>query len=249
MKDGEEVKKIVKDFYSKAAVGGGCNSCCGRKNKSKNEQIARSIGYSEEELSVAGAGNLGLGCGNPVALANIKEGDTVLDLGSGAGLDCFLAADRTGSSGKVIGIDMTEEMISIARQNAEKQGYDNVEFRPGDIEDLPVDDNSVDVVISNCVVNLAPDKQKVFREVFRVLKKGGRMYLSDIVLLKELSKEQRQDGKLIAGCVGGAMLRDHYIKVIEDAGFSVKVLAEDKEISKKQYEGIPLESLKVEARK
>lgn len=130
-----------------------------------------------------------------------------------------------------------------------KQGRKNVEFRLGDIEDLPIDDNLIDVAISNCVVNLAPDKGKVFREVFRVLKKGGRIYLSDIVLLKELSREQRQDSELIAGCVGGAMLKDDYIKTVEDAGFSVKILSEDKEISKRQYQGIPLESLKIEAKK
>lgn len=244
------VKKTVKDFYGKIAKGD--NSCCGTcgcVGTAENEQIAKSIGYSDEDLKKVGSANMGLGCGNPVALAYIKEGDTVVDLGSGGGLDCFLASERVGSSGKVIGIDMTEEMISMARQNAEKQGYKNVEFRLGDIEDLPIDENSIDVAISNCVVNLAPDKGKVFREVFRVLRKGGRMYLSDIVLLKELSREQRQDGTLIAGCVGGAMLKDDYIKIIKDAGFTVKILSEDKEISKRQYQGIPLESLKVEAKK
>lgn len=248
MTNKNNVKKTVKDFYGQVATQGGCCSCsC--SNKKNNEQIAKGIGYSDRELEKVGSANMGLGCGNPVALAYIKEGDTVVDLGSGGGLDCFLASERAGDSGKVIGIDMTEEMISMARQNAEKQGYKNVEFRLGDIEDLPVDDNSVDVAISNCVVNLAPNKQKVFGEVFRVLKNGGRMYLSDIVLLKELSREQRQDGALIAGCVGGAMLKNDYIKTIKDAGFTVKILSEDKKISKRQYQGIPLESLKIEAKK
>lgn len=248
MRKQNEVKKIVKEFYGQVATKGGCCSCsC--KNRTENEQIAKSIGYSDVELKKVGGANLGLGCGNPVALAHIKEGDTVVDLGSGAGLDCFLAGDKVGSSGKVIGIDMTKEMIDMARSNAEKQGYKNVEFRLGDIEDLPIDANSVDVAISNCVINLAPDKLKVFKEVFRILKKGGRMYLSDIVLLEELSEEQRQNSELIASCVGGALLKDDYLKIIEEAGFTVTVLSEDKEISKRQYQGIPLESLKVEAKK
>lgn len=248
MKDDTEVKKIVKDFYSGVAKNGGCCSCsC--KNKIENAEIAKSIGYSETEIAKVGGANLGLGCGNPTALALIKEGETVLDLGSGAGLDCFLAADKVGKSGKVIGVDMTEEMIEMARENAKNQGYTNVEFKLGDIEKLPIEDNSIDVVISNCVVNLAPDKSKVFNEVYRVLNKGGRMYISDIVLLKELSPEQRANAELIAGCVGGALLKDDYIKTIENAGFSVKILSEDKDISKRQYQGIPLESLKVEAKK
>ncbi|MFA5744830.1 MAG: arsenite methyltransferase [Candidatus Paceibacterota bacterium] len=248
MKTDAEVKKIVKDFYSDVATKGGCCGCsC--QNKTEHAKIARSIGYSDAEIAKVGNANLGLGCGNPIALALIKEGETVLDLGSGAGLDCFLAADKVGVSGKVIGVDMTEEMVTMARENATNQGYTNIEFKLGDIEKLPIEDSSIDVVISNCVVNLAPDKSKVFGEVYRVLSKGGRMYISDIVLLDELSPEQRANGKLIAGCVGGALLKNDYIKIIEDAGFTVKVLSEDKEISKRQYQGIPLESLKVEAKK
>ena len=250
MKKDSEVKEIVKNFYGQVATrGGGCSCSCSCQNQDTNEQIAKSIGYSDEEIKKVGEANLGLGCGNPVALAHIKEGDVVVDLGSGAGLDCFLASEKVGSSGKVIGIDMTEEMIEMARSAAENQGYKNIEFRLGDIENLPIEDSSADVIISNCVVNLAPDKLKVFKESYRVLKSGGRIYLSDIVLLDELTSEQRQDGKLIAGCVGGALLRDDYIKIIEDAGFTVRILAEDKEISKRQYQGIPLESLKIEARK
>lgn len=248
MAKNQEVKKIVKDFYGNVAVRGGCCGCsC--KNKTLNEEIAKSIGYSQGELKKVGGANLGLGCGNPVALANIKQGDVVLDLGSGAGLDCFLAAEKVGNSGKVIGVDMTEEMIVMAQKNAKDQGYKNIEFKLGDIGSLPIENDSIDVIISNCVVNLAPDKTKVFKEAYRVLKTGGRIYLSDIVLLKELSPEQREDEELLAGCVGGALLKEDYLKTIEGAGFTVKVVSEDKEISKRQYQGIALESLKIEAKK
>lgn len=248
MKKDNKIKQIVKKHYGKIAGGGGCCSCgCG--NQTDNKKIAKSIGYSDEEIKSAGIANLGLGCGNPTSMAEIKKGETVLDLGSGAGFDCFLAAKKVGQTGKIIGVDMTEEMVERARANAKKQGYDNVEFKLGDIENLPIEDNSIDVVISNCVVNLAPDKSKVFKEVYRVLEKGGRMYISDIVLLDNLNQEQRENEKLIAGCVGGALLKDDYLKIIKDAGFEVRILSEDKDISKRQYQGIPLESLKVEARK
>ena len=246
MKSNDKTKQIVKKYYSQIAgnAGGCCCPSCGCGGKD-----TKSIGYSQEELEFAGEANLGLGCGNPTALANIKEGDTVLDLGSGAGLDCFLAARKVGDSGKVIGVDMTQEMIDMAELNARKHGLKNVEFRLGDIENLPINGNSIDVVISNCVINLAPGKEKVFAEVFRILKPGGKMYVSDIVLLDDLSQEQKQNEELIAGCVGGALLRDDYLKIIKNAGFEVKILSEDKEISKRQYQGIPLESIKIEAKK
>ena len=243
----DKIKQIVKKHYGKIATGGGCCNSCGCGSKDENERISKSIGYSDKEIKSVSDANLGLGCGNPTGMGEIKEGDVVLDLGSGAGFDCFLAAKKVGEAGRVIGVDMTEEMIDKAKASAKKYGYKNVEFRLGDIEKLPVDDNSIDVAISNCVVNLVPDKSKVFREVYRVLKKGGRMYISDIVLLKNLSDEQKNDDELIAGCVGGAMLKDDYIKIIKDAGFEVNVLSEDKDISKRQYQGAPLESLKVEA--
>lgn len=246
MKNGK-IKRIVKRYYGKIATGGGCCNSCGCCSKNDNERISKSIGYSDQEIKSVSDANLGLGCGNPTGMGKIKEGDVVLDLGSGAGFDCFLAAKKVGAAGKVIGVDMTEEMIDKAEINAKKYGYKNVEFRLGDIEKLPIDNNSIDVVISNCVINLVPDKSKVFREVHRVLKKGGRMYISDIVLLKNLSKEQRNDDDLIAGCVGGALLKDDYLKIIKDAGFEVNVLSEDKDISKRQYQEAPLESLKVEA--
>lgn len=247
MKD-DKIKQIVKKHYGKIATAGGscCNSCgCGFKDE--NERISKSIGYSDQDIKSVSDANLGLGCGNPTGMGEIKEGDVVLDLGSGAGFDCFLAAKKVGEQGRVIGVDMAEEMIEKAKTNADKYGYKNVEFRLGDIEKLPVEDNSIDVIISNCVVNLAPDKLKVFKEALRTLKKGGRMYLSDIVLLKNLSETERNDNELIAGCVGGALLKDDYLKIIKDAGFEVNVLSEDKDISKRQYEGAPLESLKIEA--
>lgn len=247
--DQSEVKNIVKKHYSKiATASGSCCSSCGCGDTS-NEQIAKSIGYSEAEINSALDANLGLGCGNPTALGHIKQGDTVLDLGSGAGFDCFLSVKKVGDSGKVIGVDFSEEMIEKAMRNAKKLKYNNVEFRLGDIENLPVSDNSIDIIISNCVINLAPDKSKVFEESYRVLKDGSKMYVSDIVLLEDISEEIKNNEGLLAGCVGGALLRDDYIKIAEDAGFKVKILSEDKEISKRQYQGIPLESLKIEATK
>ena len=164
--------------------------------------------------------NLGLGCGNPVAIASLKEGETVLDLGSGPGLDCFLAAEKVGENGKVIGVDMTHEMIEKARANAVKGNYSNVEFRLGEIEHLPVADNSVDVVISNCVINLSPDKESVFKETFRVLKPGGRIMVSDVVLSKELPDFLKNSDEAYIGCISGALLKDEYLETIENAGFN-----------------------------
>jgi len=250
MKD-DEIKQIVKTKYSKIAKSGcGCgktSSCCGTSLSAT--QISKSIGYSEEEINVASEANLGLGCGNPVALSTIKEGDVVLDLGSGAGFDAFLAAKKVGNKGKVIGLDMSEEMIRKAKENAGRYGYQNVEFKLGDIENIPIEANTIDVIISNCVINLSPNKEKVFSEAYRVLKNGGKMFVSDIVLLEELTQEQRNNEELIAGCVGGAILKDEYLKTIRNAGFKVNVIGEDKDISKRQYNGIKVESIKIEATK
>ncbi|MDD3627072.1 MAG: arsenite methyltransferase [bacterium] len=248
--DEKKVKKIVKEKYEKIAkTKNSCccttSSCCGSENS--NKEISKSIGYSDEEISLVPESNLGLGCGNPIAFSNLKEGDTVLDLGSGAGFDAFLAAEKVGKNGFVIGVDMTEGMVKKARENAEKHNYSNVEFRLGDIEQLPVQDNSIDIIISNCVINLAPNKDKVFQEAYRVLRNKGKLYVSDIVLLEPLSNEQKNDKDLIAGCVGGAELRDDYIEIIQKAGFKVKILSEDKDISERQYNGINLESIKIEA--
>lgn len=236
------IKKIVRDKYSKIATTDS-NCSCSCKNK---KDTSRSIGYSEEELKIVGEANLGLGCGNPLAYGKIKEGDIVLDLGSGAGIDSILAAKKVGEKGKVIGVDMTEEMIEKARANAKKYNIKNVEFLLGEIEKLPLKDNSVDTIITNCVINLTPDKVKTFKEAYRVLKPGGSIYLSDIVLLSELTSEQRRNKELISGCVAGALLKDDYLKKIKEVGFKVRILHENKEISKKQYRGIDLESIMVE---
>ena len=226
-----DVKKIVKDRYSKIANQGlSCcgpiSTCCG--SASIAQAISRGIGYSNDELeSVPEGANLGLGCGNPVALASLKEGDTILDLGSGAGFDCFLAAAKVGKNGKVIGVDMTPEMVARTRENAQKGNYENVEFRLGEIENLPVADNSVDVIISNCVINLSPDKTKVFKEAFRVLKPGGRLMVSDIVLLKELPDFIRNSVAAYVGCISGALLKDEYLAAVNEVGFQeVKILDE-----------------------
>lgn len=244
----DEIKKIVKSGYSKIAKES--NSCCKCSCSSKNDHdIAKAIGYSEDDINNISEAELGLGCGNPVAISSIKEGDVVLDLGSGAGFDAFLAVKKVGSKGKVIGIDMTEEMITKATIIAAKHGYNNVEFKLADIEDLPIEDNSIDIIISNCVINLSPDKDKVFAEAYRVLKQGGKMYISDIVLLEELSEEQKKDEELITGCVAGAVLKDEYIAIVKKVGFDVKILKENKDISKQQYQGIPLESLSLEISK
>ncbi len=221
MKD-EDIKKVVREGYAKIARQE--SSCCGPVSTCGSadlqETVSKKIGYTDEELKAVPQGaNLGLGCGNPVALASLREGETVLDLGSGAGFDCFLAANNVGKSGKVIGIDMTPEMLEKARENADKSSYANVEFRLGEIENLPVADNSVDVVISNCVINLSPDKRRVFMEAFRVLKPGGRLMVSDIVLLKELPDFIKNSIEAYIGCLSGALMRDEYIGAVKAAGF------------------------------
>jgi len=223
----KEIKKFVKKRYGEIAKArvSCCPSCkCG---PSLIEFGAR-IGYSDEDLrNVPEASNMGLGCGNPVALAALKEGDTVLDLGSGGGIDVFLAAKRVGRKGKVIGVDMTEEMVEKAESTARKYGYVNVEFRLGEIESLPVEDNSVDVIISNCVINLSIDKEKVFREAYRVLKPGGRIMISDLVTEGELPEEIKKSFDAWAGCIAGALEKNEYLATIRKAGFEkVTVVSE-----------------------
>ncbi len=204
-------------------------SCCGSGSVSTAREISKNIGYSDADIDAVPEGaNLGLGCGNPVALASLKQGETVLDLGSGAGFDSFLAAERVGTKGKVIGVDMTPDMLDKARENARKGKYKNVEFRLGEIENLPVADNAVDVIISNCVINLAPDKKCVFSEAYRVLKPGGRLMVSDIVLTKELPPALKNSIEAYVGCVAGASKKDDYLATIKSAGFTnIKVNQED----------------------
>ncbi|HWQ21305.1 MAG TPA: arsenite methyltransferase [Clostridia bacterium] len=218
----QKIKEIVKDKYGKIAAGSGCGcgSGCQPMPDDSVDDISKGLGYSDADLAAVPEGaNLGLGCGNPLAFAALKEGDVVLDLGSGAGFDSFLAARKVGTTGKVIGVDMTPEMIARATANAKSGGYDNVEFLLGDIEALPLPDDSVDMAISNCVINLAPDKEKVFRELYRVLRPGGRFMVSDLVLLKELPEKVRTDVEAYVGCVAGAVLKDQYLGVISAAGF------------------------------
>jgi SAM-dependent methyltransferase len=230
----KDIKKEVKKKYGEIAAGSGscsCSSsaaCCGT-SPSANE-LSTSVGYTPAELAVIPAGaNLGLGCGNPVALASLRPGETVLDLGSGGGIDCFLAGRKVGPQGHVIGVDMTEEMVRLARENSAKSGLKNVEFRQGEIENLPLEDGIVDAVISNCVINLSTDKERVFREVYRVLKPGGRMMVSDIVLDGELPEKIEDSVAAYTGCIGGALKRADYLAAIAKAGFTgVEIVAETK---------------------
>ena len=227
----KDVKKAVREGYAKIAnQSKSCctpaSSCCG--STAVAQDISKKIGYTDEDLKAVPEGaNLGLGCGNPVALASLKKGETVLDLGSGAGFDCFLAVRNVGAKGKVIGVDMTPEMLDKARENARQGKYKNVEFRLGEIENLPVADNSVDVIISNCVINLSPDKARVFTEAFRVLKPGGRLMVSDIVLLKELPEVIKKSVSAYVGCISGSVMKAEYLRLIRKAGFKdVSILEE-----------------------
>lgn len=226
----DQIKKIVRDGYAKIATQSvsccSSSSCCG--NTSLAKDISKSVGYSDEEINIVPEGaNLGLGCGNPVAIASLREGDVVLDLGSGAGFDAFLASSRVGNTGRVIGVDMTPEMINKARENARKSDYKNVEFRFSEIEKLSVEDNSIDVIISNCVINLSPDKQSVFKEAFRVLRPGGRLMVSDLVLTKELPGIIKESVEAYVGCLAGAIKKDEYLNLITMAGFQdVEVISE-----------------------
>jgi len=218
----KEIKKVVKENYAKIIKQSG--SWYGPINSSYGsidltQDFLTKIGYTSEELQAVPEGSIGLGCGNPVALASLREGETVLDLGSGAGFDCFLAANKVGRKGRVIGVDMTPEMVEKARENAKKGNYGNIEFRVGEIESLPVADNSIDVIISNCVINLSPDKRMAFKEAFRVLRAGGRLMVSDIVLLNELPGFIRDSIEAYIGCLSGAILKEDYMEAIREAGF------------------------------
>jgi arsenite methyltransferase len=229
-----DVKETVRRQYGDIAAGR-TGGCCGDKSA---HAAALQIGYESQDLDAVPEGaNLGLGCGNPTAIAALQPGETVVDLGSGAGFDCFLAARQVGSSGRVIGVDMTDEMLAKARQNAEKGSFTNVEFRKGEIEALPLEDASVDVVISNCVLNLVPDKRKAFSEIVRVLKPGGRLAVSDIVLERPLPIEIQEDPAAYAGCISGAILRDDYLRLLSASGLSGVHVTQEADAS-----GILLES-------
>jgi arsenite methyltransferase len=230
----KDIKKEVKKKYGELAkssascCGSAKSGCCGTAPSA--EELSASVGYTPAELALIPEGaNLGLGCGNPVALASLRPGETVLDLGSGGGIDCFLAARKVGPEGRAIGVDMTAEMIDLARANARKGDLKNVEFRLGEIENLPVEDGTVNVVISNCVINLSTDKEKVFREIYRVLKPGGRMMVSDIVLDGELPAKVKDSVAAYTGCIGGALQRRDYLDAMAKAGFTqVEIVAEDR---------------------
>jgi len=244
MEERIDIRTAVRDGYGAIAEGKGCG--CGTSGSGAGATCcAGELGYSEAETaSIPEGANLGLGCGAPVALAAPKRGETVLDLGSGAGVDVFLAAREVGPEGRVIGVDMTPAMIDRARAHAAKESFANVEFRLGEIEHLPLPDASVDVIVSNCVVNLSPEKAQVFREAFRVLKPGGRMLLSDLVLERPLPAETRDSIEAYVGCIGGASLRGEYLELIRGAGFlGVEVVREGR------YGAEPVTSVQVRATK
>src|SRR5437868_5797655 len=219
------IREEVRRRYGATARGE--SSSCG--DKCCTSTSAETLGYSTEQSAITPeAANLGLGCGNPLAIASLQRGQTVLDLGSGAGFDCFLATRAVGPSGKVIGVDMTDEMLTKARENAKRNGFDNVEFRLGEIEALPVADESVDVVISNCVINLSPQKERVFREIFRVLRTGGRLAVADIVATAPLPHEVKGDWAAYTGCMAGASEIDDLEKMLHNAGFDrIKIAPKD----------------------
>jgi ubiquinone/menaquinone biosynthesis C-methylase UbiE len=221
----EDIHKLVRKGYGKIAKQSGTGCCCGCGSATN---VSEQVGYSKADLtSVPEGSDLNLGCGNPVALASLKQGETVVDLGSGGGLDCFIAAGKVGETGKVIGVDMTTEMLERARRNQKKGKYSNVEFRLGEIENLPIADNVADVIISNCVINLSPDKQRVFDEAYRILKPKGRLMISDMVLLKEIPQAILKNVAAYVGCISGAEKKNMYIDHIKRAGFKDVQIVEE----------------------
>ncbi|MGK5088822.1 arsenite methyltransferase [Bdellovibrionota bacterium FG-2] len=231
----DEIRQEVRDQYRKIAENSSCGcapSCCSPSETPSSEASSQAMGYTTSEVNAVPEGaNMGLGCGNPQAIAALKTGETVLDLGSGGGFDCFLAAKQVGETGQVIGVDMTPEMISKARSNAEKASYTNVEFRLGEIENLPVADHSVDVVISNCVINLSPDKPRVFSELYRVLRVGGRLAISDVVANAPIPESIKNNVDLYTGCIAGAVLVSELEQMLHATGFK-DVRISPKELSK-----------------
>lgn len=241
------IRQLVRDRYAKAAGSSPCgchpspdSSCCGPSANASNT-LGQIMGYSQAELgSVVDGANLGLGCGNPTAIGNLKLGETVLDLGSGAGFDCFLAAKQVGEKGRIIGVDMTPEMLAKARENAEKMGLTNVEFRLGEIEHLPLADNSVNVILSNCVINLSPEKAKVFGEAYRVLKPGGRLAISDVVATADMPDQLREQAAMFTGCIAGAERIDRLEKILAEIGFKdvrIRVKSHSRELVSNWFPG------------
>jgi ubiquinone/menaquinone biosynthesis C-methylase UbiE len=226
-KDDNHIRELVRTRYSEIVKEN--SSCCESSYCGSTTEISVRLGYSHDELSAVPEGaNMGLGCGNPQAISQMKLGEVVLDLGCGGGFDCFLAVKQVGKNGKVIGVDMTPEMLAKARENAGKGDYMNVEFRLGEIEHLPVADNSVDVIISNCVINLSPDKKQVFREAYRVLRQGGRLAISDVVAIEQIPEEVLHDMDAHCGCIAGAALVSELKQLLRNVGFS-QVSIETKE--------------------
>lgn len=231
----DEIRSAVRENYGKVAASGsagcGCSpsSCCGTPVDNTAADISRGLGYSGEEVAAVPEGaNMGLGCGNPQAIASLQPGETVLDLGSGGGFDCFLAARAVGDNGHVIGVDMTAEMITKSRRNAEKAGFGNVDFRLGELENLPVADGVVDVIISNCVINLSPEKERVFKEAFRVLKTGGRLAISDVVATAEMPDAVKKDMAMYTGCIAGASFIPGLETILKRTGFeNIRIMPKD----------------------
>lgn len=234
MKRELKIRKQILKNYSEVALNASAAGCCSDVCNCNGSVIdvkesSVKIGYSLEEiLNVPLDSNMGLGCGNPLSIASLKKGEIVIDLGSGGGFDCFLASKQVGDTGHVIGVDMTPDMVELARKNADDNGYSNVEFRLGEIENLPVADESVNVVISNCVINLSLDKARVFKEVYRVLKTGGRLSISDVVATAELPDEIKQDLRMLTGCIAGAQFVDNLKEMMNEAGFKdIKLTPKD----------------------
>lgn len=268
MNTNSEIKDAVKEKYSQIAKGElnlakvsakkmadksnlrKDSSCCGGNDCGDSAVVDMSLKYEDaERASIPDGADLGLGCGTPTAFADLKKGMTVLDLGSGAGIDCFIASQHVGVTGRVIGIDMTEAMIAKANENKKKTNVQNVEFRLGEIEALPVDNNTVDRVISNCVINLVPNKETAFREIYRVLKPGGKFTISDIVIDGTISEEERHDASLWAGCISGAIDRKEYLGIIEQVGFRDVQITSEKRYDYKLSTGAGLFSITVSGTK
>jgi ArsR family transcriptional regulator len=243
-------KETIKGVYSEVAeTKGSCSF--GGKSCACRASVSQELGYTREQLEELAAANLGLGCGNPAQMAEILQGQTVIDLGSGAGMDCFIVASKVGPTGNVIGIDVSAQMVALAKENAHNYGYTNVEFVVGDIEHLPLKNDSADAIISNCVMSLAIDKKQAFQEAWRVLKSGGTLFASDLVLYGELTPEQRNDAKLRGTCALSAIAQDEYVALLKEVGFDVIILEEDREIATKKFsnESLPILSLHYKAHK